>query len=100
MVKEQLLDRLNFQKIHAYMVLVDWTYYFDRQTPSIERLREAAGELLDIVMKSNDANASCSSGGFQANKWTWENKIVYEILFVLEDVSSNELHLHDPISTQ
>jgi hypothetical protein len=84
---EALLSRLNFEKIHQYMVAVNWGYGFENQVPSIDTLRETAREVLQQVATCDRPNSMCSTGGFLACKWTWDESMEYEINFVIEDAS-------------
>lgn len=90
-MREQLLDRLDYHKIRECMILLGWKYWGMQRSPTVEELRETAGSMLDVVMKSDKPSAGCSTGGFFAIKWTWDDVVVYQVLFALEDVSSNEL---------
>lgn len=90
-MREKLLDGLDYQKIRECMILLHWTYCGSQSSPSVEELRETAGSMLDAVMKDPERNACCYTGGFQANKRTWGDDVVYEILFAVEEASSNRM---------
>jgi hypothetical protein len=70
-IVQDALQTLDFQTIHAYMVQTNWTYFFDRGVPSIERLRETAASLVRSVVgemhpEEIPREFTISTGGFIA----------------------------------
>jgi hypothetical protein len=51
MIIQDALQTLDFATIHAHMVETNWTYFFDRAVPTIERLRETAAGLVRAVLE-------------------------------------------------
>jgi hypothetical protein len=90
LIRDGLLAGINFEKIHAYMTAVNWTYGFDKTVPSIEELIKTADHVLGNVISSPLDNSSSSTGGFHAFKHTWgSNNVEYEIMFAIEDAHQN-----------
>lgn len=78
---EQIMERFDFQKVHEYMLSVNWIWAFEG-VPSVQSLRKTARSLLQDVVKSpREASNSCT-GGFHAHKWPWGE---LELIFAIED---------------
>lgn len=85
-------SRINYAKIHAYMVLTNWKWYIGdkMKTPSKQELRTNVFDLFDSLMEKFEYNKchSAKGGGFHINYWFWdENNIEIEILFAIQDES-------------
>lgn len=90
LIRDRLIAQLNFEKIHAYMTAVNWTYGLEEKVPSVEELIKTASSVLDEVLHSPLDNSSCSTGGFHAFKHMWGSKNdEYEIMFAIEDAHEN-----------
>ena len=46
---QEVLDRFDFDKVHAYMELTKWRYFDSPNTPTIETLKRVAKDLLTQV---------------------------------------------------
>ena len=70
---KEILKNFDFQKVHDYMVKVNWTYYDSPNVPSVRRLRRLAGEML---RKTIGEKAAAITGGFTAdeNSLTFKHK--------------------------
>ena len=85
-IKSKLLDGINFQAIHNHMVKEGWTYWHEDTSPSVKRLRDAAEELIEIILSTDKKNYRCSTGGFYACKWSWDDaNPEYELFFAIEN---------------
>ena len=68
---EEILESFNFEKVHAYMTLVKWTWGGDKP-PSIAELKATARSLLGLAVTSEYDNSSISTGGFVATRDIWK----------------------------
>lgn len=81
----KILSNFNFKDVREYMLLVGWGWGFDNVVPTESELRERAQELLESVAESPRSYTTCSTGGFHAHKWTWDDgQEVLELIFALE----------------
>lgn len=66
-----IIEKFNFEKVHAYMVLTNWRYRGNDKPPSIEELKDTAYYVLSrcLVEVYKDENKChfCSTGGFKAS---------------------------------
>jgi hypothetical protein len=61
---EKALARFDFEKVHAIMKLLDWTWWDDpNDPPTITKVENNARELFKNLIESGDR--SHSSGGFK-----------------------------------
>lgn len=61
---EEILATFNFEIVHTHMALTGWTYFDSPLTPTIERLKDTARELLEKAAEKN--TTSIKGGGFEA----------------------------------
>lgn len=68
-VRNEVLGKIDFEKIHAYMVLNKWTYRGEEKSPTIEELKAGADELVGKCFRAYIEGAehySAGTGGFTA----------------------------------
>lgn len=63
---KQLIENFNFDLVHKAMVIADWTWLGNKESPSINRLRACARELIKKLLDNNCG--SVRTGGFTAEK--------------------------------
>ena len=72
---EEIIENFDFEKCELTMIALGWTWGFQEQTPSIERLKEAARSRLRSAIelakeqKCSKATYFTSSGGLKGNAW-------------------------------
>ena len=74
MVKE-LLEEINWCKIHDYMVDVNWRWEGER-IPSVGELYQLGEQLLDEVSAAGESSVS-STGGFHAVSIFQDNQLIF-----------------------
>ena len=89
MNEEKLMNEIDFEKIHAYMVLTNWTYRCEKIAPDIIRLKKVVSGLVqDIkfeISKNPNDYTMVSTGGFNVSYSPLNNRI--NIDFVIESKS-------------
>lgn len=63
---EHIMDNFQFYLVQRAMKALDWMWWDSSETPSIERLRSTARDLLERVCKGDCINLS--TGGFVARR--------------------------------
>jgi len=85
-----IMEKFDFEKIHAYMVLTNWRYRNNDKSPSIEELKITACSVIDKclieVYKDDNIYHFCSFGGFKASYYPKEKNI--ELSFIIEIISN------------
>ena len=83
---DTILEKFDFKKVYAYMLLSNWTYRGEKETPSIEELKNTANSLLCTcyteITKDPNRDHFCSTGGFKASYTTYDNRLRLD--FILE----------------
>lgn len=93
---EDIIDNFEFENVHKYMTLIDWTWYQSDgsyKTPTIPEMKEAVRCLLADTyreFKRRDENEwKIFNGGFQAIVGTdRDNDIYMKLEFIAEDMVS------------
>lgn len=76
---EDIMERFQFDKVHAVMTFLNWTWARHGVVPTVQELRdEARRQLAEVVshwikMGSPAAGASVASGGFRATMNVFES---------------------------
>jgi len=70
---ENLLNDFDFEAVRKYMQSVNWTWAGYLDTPSVESLRAAAQNVLNVVIRETRQNTLAATGGFYAYKFTWDS---------------------------
>lgn len=67
----RIIGTTNFDQIRAAMLAVGWTYGYEKETPSVERLIVTARRILESGLETWRAGefdrSTCASGGFYAH---------------------------------
>lgn len=72
---DEIIENFDFEKCEITMKTLGWSWAFDRNTPTIERLKESARSRLQSAIelaKQNKCSRSTyfsSSGGLKGNAW-------------------------------
>jgi|APGre2960657505_1045072.scaffolds.fasta_scaffold248107_2 hypothetical protein len=68
-----ILEGFDFQKVHDYMVLTNWTWAnpYGISIPSVQELKSTAAILLRSVASDEKEYSSTATGGFVAHKFPW-----------------------------
>jgi hypothetical protein len=78
----RVMDGFDFEKVHAYMVLTNWVWHRsganESVTPTIEKLRIIAEQILWWAIEDNAPAAAKGTGGFMAYKFPWGLKLTFE----------------------
>lgn len=72
---EQIINRFDFQKVHDYMVSVNWTWW--DEVPSPENLKQTALRLLVEAQMDPQEVVSMGTGGFRVYKLPWGLELVF-----------------------
>jgi hypothetical protein len=93
---QDCLDRFNFEKVHAYMVLTGWTYA-GIGTPTLEDVKDQARAVLSQACRSSiqryPGHSRVSTGGFEARVDSWENSQPrLTLMFSIESKESGYIH--------
>lgn len=64
---ETVMKNFDFKRVHKSMEEVGWSYFGDKGTPSIARLKETARKLLQDVA-DDPKTIETSTGGFSAER--------------------------------
>ena len=78
---EDAFEAVNWQNIHAYMVINDWKYAHVGQVPTVDHLQATVMDLSKEIRRSTRDNTSISTGGFVVSKWTFDTGVYYEVVF-------------------
>lgn len=79
-----IIERFNFEKVRAYMVINKWTYKGETESPSIEELKRTAIFLLQrCYIETGDFSVN-ATGGFIATKTTFRGEVNYDLSFSIE----------------
>lgn len=78
---EDAYEAVNWEKIHAYMLLSNWTWADYGGVPDVHDLQVTVSSLMEEVRRSPRANTGASTGGFAVNKWTFDSGTRYEVVF-------------------
>jgi hypothetical protein len=91
---EQILDKFDFEKVHAYMLLTKWKWHLkgEMRIPEIHELKAHASYFLWQALE-NGRNAgyvagASGSGGFYADYHIYNNKECLKLSFVLTHAST------------
>lgn len=78
---ETLLERFDFQKVHDYMLLTNWTWVntYGQSVPTVDELRSTAIRLLRCVADDEKEYSSTGTGGLVAHKFPWGLDIHFSI---------------------
>lgn len=83
---DTILEKFDFEKVHAYMFLSKWTYRGEKETPSIKELKSLAYNLLrecyTEITKDPNKEHFCSTGGFKASYNVYDKRLRLD--FILE----------------
>lgn len=74
---QSIIERFDFEKVHAYMKLTDWKWI--DEVPSVNKLRTTAERLVYDVINSKNETTTSGTGGFTASKFTWGIQLVFSI---------------------
>lgn len=90
---DYIINNFDFARVRLVMYNLGWTWFDDSiNTPSIERLKDAARELLEDVYDTDiEEFTSTSSGGFKATKL--DDFLSLE--FIIANKESDELNYSD-----
>ena len=69
MIKSQKNTFFKWEKIHAYMLLSNWTWADVEGVPDVHDLQVKVSSLMEKVRNSSLENTSMCGGGFFVNKW-------------------------------
>ena len=90
----QIMDNMNWAKIHKTMVLLNWTWWSSApESPTIEQLKENGRSYLERVWVQGQRMKSFTfigSGGFTARYEHWEAGPILSLAFELSE------HRFDP----
>jgi len=81
---EGILERFDFERVHAYMVLTGWKWLDN--APTIEDIKCSAASLLYSVIDWQDRNPKnegvCNgTGGFYAYRFKWDGRNHFKLTF-------------------
>lgn len=74
---KEILDKFDFEKVHAVMVLTDWKWK-EIRVPTVEELRECAGWLL-VNACFAEGDYTSGLGGLAVYKDDREVNLVFEL---------------------
>ena len=99
--KNLFRDRIFFERIHKYMISVNWNWGVVNQ-PSIYNLKSCCLELFQNVMFEDSVDNYCSSGGFKVGFYNknliiqfkergFSDNILFEKIISLNDIRKIKL---------
>lgn len=87
---KQIMDLIDWEKIHAYMKLTDWTWNMpgeeEFRVPTIEELKATGLKQLKYCADSLKDFDRYSSGGLEARKDTWGTTVYLQLSFCLQRI--------------
>jgi hypothetical protein len=91
---ENIINAMDFEKIHAYMKLTNWQWSGRNglYIPTVEQLKDCAENNLWLVLNNGRNNnytpTSCGNGGFTATYFIFSNKECIRIAFCIANGSN------------
>lgn len=82
-----IIERFDFEKVHAIMNLLDWKWGQSQSVPTIQELRQASSDLMTKLLVY-DTPVKISSGGFVAEKYFTEEGSFIGLYFKAVEFSS------------
>jgi hypothetical protein len=82
-----LIERFNFEKVHALMVINKWTYCSNREVVSIEELKYTCYQILATLADCERLSTRTGTGGFKLYRHAWDTSFELELLFSWECLS-------------
>ena len=84
---DDILEKFDFEKVHAYMVLTGWEWGTPMHIPSVSELKHTARRLVTELMESpNSRFVSC--GGFTVEYHDYDEEPEITLSFEIEDSST------------
>lgn len=85
-VLDDVIDNFDFEKVHAIMEALNWTYADSEDIPTVEKLYETAADLLWRLALGDESRIA--TGGFVAER-DYSDGIAYiSLSFVAEEMDS------------
>jgi hypothetical protein len=84
------MQDIDFKKIHKAMVVLDWTYLANEESPTVQELKDTCFELMDaafefeMLVYDDYKECGCCSGGFEITFHEESNQTACTIAFILE----------------
>lgn len=66
-----IIERFDFEKVRAFMIINKWTWRGESDPPTIEQLKSTAMSLLFNVTDQKEDAGNAGTGGFTAYKLPW-----------------------------
>ena len=76
--RERVLENFDFEKVHAYMTLTNWTWRGNEKPPTIQELESTATTLMYKIDEDPKETSVQGTGGFYAYKFPWGIKLTFE----------------------
>lgn len=97
---DDIVNNFNFETVHKYMKLIDWTWYQGNgtyKTPTVPEMKESARTLLADTYrefkKQGETEWNIFNGGFQAIVGSDKDNDVYmKLEFIAENITSYSYH--------
>jgi hypothetical protein len=89
-----ILERFDFEKVRALMLINNWTWMGEKESPTVERMKDTVDNLYITVLNSRRPNTRVGTGGFILSRWEWDDSVELELSFVWQrtsDTVSKEL---------
>ena len=80
----EIMNRFDFEKVRALMLVNNWAWHGERQPPSIDDMIKIVSGLYRSMCGSDRPNTRMSSGGFVLSRWEWADSVELELSFVWE----------------
>jgi len=77
-----IIERFDFEKVRALMILNNWTWMGEKESPTVERMKDTADNLYVSILNSSRPNTRISTGGFVLSRWEWDTSVELELSFV------------------
>jgi hypothetical protein len=77
----EIMQRFNFEEVHAHMVSTDWKWHQDgaMKIPELDEIKQLARVLLTRVIWEETHTASVGTGGFMAYKMPWGLSLAFQL---------------------
>jgi hypothetical protein len=81
------MERFDFEKVRALMLINNWTWMGEKESPTVERMQESVSGLYRSMCSSDRPNTRLGTGGFLLSRWEWDDSVELELSFVWQRTS-------------
>lgn len=78
---DEIMDKFDFEGVHALMVVNNWTYRGDKEIPDVEELKSTVRQLIYTMENQERINNRCATGGFVLTRFQWDSSLEMDLIF-------------------